>query len=81
MRKNWWVLRKIFGFKGEEATVDWRRMHNEELCDWYILPHIIQFIASRRMDGACSAYRGEKRQSYLHGFGGETRGKETTWET
>ena len=31
------------------------------------------------MGGACSAYEGEERR--IHGFGGETRGKETTWET
>ena len=31
------------------------------------------------MGGACSAYGGEKRR--MQCFGGETRGKETTWET
>jgi len=25
------VLRKIFGPKGEEVTMKWRRIHNEEL--------------------------------------------------
>jgi hypothetical protein len=33
LSKNWRVLRKIFGLKGEEATVDWIRLHNDELCD------------------------------------------------
>jgi hypothetical protein len=27
------VLRKIFGPKGDEVTVEWRRLHNEELYD------------------------------------------------
>jgi len=31
------------------------------------------------MSGACSAYRGEERR--IEGFGGETWGKYTTWET
>jgi len=31
------------------------------------------------MGGACSKYGGEKR--CIHGFGGETCGKETTWKT
>jgi hypothetical protein len=31
------------------------------------------------MGGICSAYGGEERR--IQGFGGETRGKETTWET
>jgi len=31
------------------------------------------------MGGAYSAYGGEER--YIQGFGGETSGKETTWET
>ena len=29
------ALRKIFGPKGDEATGDWRRPHNEELNDLY----------------------------------------------
>ena len=31
------------------------------------------------MDGACSAYGRDER--HIEGSGGETRGKETTWET
>ena len=31
------------------------------------------------MGGACGTYGGEVR--YIQGFGGETRGKETTWKT
>jgi hypothetical protein len=29
------VLRKIFGSKRDEVTGEWRRLHNEELCDMY----------------------------------------------
>jgi hypothetical protein len=36
-------------------------------------------IEKNEMDGECSAYGGEER--CMQGFGGETWGKETTWET
>jgi hypothetical protein len=29
------VLRRIFGPKGEEVAGDWRRLHNEELHNFY----------------------------------------------
>jgi hypothetical protein len=43
------VLRRIFGPKREEATGEWRRLHNEELNDLYSSPNIIRVIKSRRM--------------------------------
>jgi hypothetical protein len=36
-------------------------------------------IEKNEMGGACSMYGGEEK--CIPGFGGETRGKETTWET
>jgi hypothetical protein len=41
------ALRKIFGSMRDEVTVEWRKLHNEELCD--LLPTIIQVIKSRIM--------------------------------
>jgi hypothetical protein len=38
------VLRKIFGPKREKVTVEWRRLHHEELHDLYCSPIIIQMI-------------------------------------
>jgi hypothetical protein len=35
-------LRRIFGTKKDDATGDWRRLHNEELCDLYSPPNIIR---------------------------------------
>jgi hypothetical protein len=35
------VLRRIFGPKKEEVAEDWRRLHNEELHNFYALPNII----------------------------------------
>jgi hypothetical protein len=46
------VLRGIFGPKRDEATEEWRRLHNEELNDLYSLPNTIRVIKSRRMGWA-----------------------------
>jgi hypothetical protein len=35
------VLRGIFGPKRDEATGEWRRLHNEELNELYSSPNII----------------------------------------
>jgi hypothetical protein len=43
------VLRRIFRPKRDEATGDWRRLHNEELDDLYSSPNIIRVIKSRRL--------------------------------
>jgi hypothetical protein len=46
------VLRRIFGPKRDEATGEWRRLHNEELIDLYSSPNVIRVIKSRRMTWA-----------------------------
>jgi len=43
------VLRRIFGPKREEGTGDWRRLHNEELYNFYSSSNMIRVIMSRRM--------------------------------
>jgi len=43
------VLRRIFGLRKEEVTMEWRRLHNEELIDFYSSPNIVRLIKSRRM--------------------------------
>jgi hypothetical protein len=42
------VLRRIFGWKRDEVTGGWRKLHNEELHKLYSLPGTI-IIKSRRM--------------------------------
>jgi hypothetical protein len=38
------VLRRIFGPKREEVAGGWRRLHNEELYNLYVLLNIIRVI-------------------------------------
>jgi hypothetical protein len=41
------VLRRIFGPKRDEVRGVWRKLHNEELHNFYISPSIIRMIKSR----------------------------------
>jgi len=57
------VLRRIFGPKRNEVTVEWRRWHEEELNDLYSSPNIVRVIKSRRMGWAGHvASMGEERE-------------------
>ena len=42
------VLRRIYGPKRVEVTVEWRKLHNDELNDLYSSSNIIRVIKSRR---------------------------------
>jgi hypothetical protein len=41
------VLRRIFVFKREEVTWEWRKLHNEEFNDLYSTPNTVRVINSR----------------------------------
>jgi hypothetical protein len=58
------VLRRIFGPKRDEVTVEWRKIHNEEL-NLYSSSNIIRVIKSRRMrlEGHVAGM-GERRSVY-----------------
>jgi hypothetical protein len=59
------VLRRIFGPKRDEATGEWRKLHNEELNDLYSSANIVRVIKSRRMRWAGHvAHMGEKTGAY-----------------
>jgi hypothetical protein len=40
------VLRRIFGPRRDEVTGGWRKLHNEELPDFYSSPSVIRMIKS-----------------------------------
>ena len=43
------VLRRVFGPKRDEVTMEWGKLYNEELRDFYSLPNIVRVVKSRRM--------------------------------
>jgi hypothetical protein len=40
------VLRRIFRLKRDEVRGGWRKLNNEELCDFYSSPSIIRTMKS-----------------------------------
>jgi len=59
------ALRRIFGPRREEVMGEWRRLHNEELNEFYSSPNIVRVIKSIRMSWAGYVARmGEERGVY-----------------
>jgi len=59
------VLSKIFWPKRDETTVQWRRLHNEELYNLYSSPSITRMIKSGRIGWAGHLVRlGDGRGAY-----------------
>ena len=74
------VLRRIFGPRRDEVTGEWRRLHNEELNDFYSSPSIVRAIKSRRMRWVGHVARVVEEMG-VGSCWGNRRGKETTGET
>jgi hypothetical protein len=75
------VLRRIFGLKRDEVTGGSRKVHNEELHNFYCSPSIIRFIRLRRMRCAGHVARTEVKHDCIYDIGGKARRKETTRKT
>jgi hypothetical protein len=61
------------GFKRDEATGEWRRLHNEELNDLYSWPNIIRVIKSTGMRWAWYVARMGKRAVHTGFWWGDLR--------
>jgi hypothetical protein len=59
---------------------EWRKLHCEELHNFYSGPDIIRQVKSRRMKWTGHVARMEEEKS-VQGFGGKARRKETTRKT
>jgi hypothetical protein len=59
------VLRRIFGPKRDEATVGWRKLHNEELHNVYSSPSIIRMMNPRRIRWTWHVARMGRRGLYM----------------
>jgi hypothetical protein len=69
------VLRKIFGPKRDVVMGEWRKLHNEELCDLYSSPSIIKIIKLRRMRWAIHVARMEEKKKTYRLLVGKPEGK------
>jgi hypothetical protein len=59
------VLKRIFGPMRDEVTGDLRKLHNEELHNFYFSPNIIRLIKSRKMRWTRHVARmGETKNAY-----------------
>ena len=67
------VLRGIFGPKRDEVTVEWRKLHHEELNDLYCSPNTVRLIKSRRMRWAGHAARIGRVEAYTGFWWGNLR--------
>jgi hypothetical protein len=63
------VLRRIFGSKGDEETVEWRKLNNEEIYNLYSSPDIIWQLKSSQVKA------NEVGGASVQGFGGKAEGK------
>jgi hypothetical protein len=69
------VLRRLFGPKRNKVTEEWRKVHNEELNDFYSIPNIIRAIKSRRMRWAGHVARMGERRGVYRTLVGKPEGK------
>jgi len=69
------VLMRIFEPKADELTVEWRKLHYEELNDLYFSPNIIRVIKLRRMRWAGHVAPMGGEEEYTGFWWGKPEGK------
>jgi len=67
------VLRRIFGPRRDEVTGEWRRLHNEELNDFYSSSNIVRVIKSGRMRWAGHVARMAEERGCIGSWWGKSR--------
>ena len=70
------VLRIIFGPKKDEATGEWRKLHNDELTGLYSSPTTVRAIKSRRMRWAVHVARMGNGEVCTGRWWGNPRGRD-----
>jgi hypothetical protein len=58
------VLRRIFGPQRDVVTGGWRKLHNEEFCDYNFSPNIIRVMKSRRIRWVAHVARMGEKNTY-----------------
>jgi hypothetical protein len=74
------VLRIIFRRKRDEETGGWRKLHNEELHNFYSSPSTIRIINSRRMKWVGHVARMGKRGMHIRYYWWESQKEGDHWE-
>jgi hypothetical protein len=69
------VRRRIFGPESEEVARDWRRLHNEELHNFYTSQNMIRVIKSRKIRLAGHVARMEEMRNAQTILVGKPEGK------
>ena len=67
------VLKRVFGPRSDELTGERRRLHNEELNDFYSSPYILMVIKSRRMRWAGHVARMVEERGCIGSWWGNRR--------
>jgi hypothetical protein len=68
-------ITRIFGLKRDEVTRDWRKLHNEELHNFYSSPSTIRIIKLRRMRWAGHVARMRVKMNAYRILVGKPEGK------
>ena len=74
------MLRRVFGPKRDEITVEWKKLHNEDLSDLYSLLNIVRVVKSRRMRWAGHVARMREGRGVYRVLVGKPKGR-ANWET
>jgi len=62
------VLRNVCGPKIDEATGDWKKLHNEELRDVFLIKYYLgDQMKEKEMGGACGTCVGEAHAEFWWG--------------